>query len=214
MPSQNPPESLEEVRVMLEGFEELLCKAFAERAKYPLNWQAYRQGEASTLVSSQFGSYLRMKEYNMKGFNSERRPFVLRKNSQQINVNGPIFEHYLGLLDKICEQGESTDLEEVFKKDAAALELLSERIHLGEYVAAIKYAEDPKGYDALIRARNTGGIIDKLRDEEVEIRIANRYREKAEAHNLPGQHIADFFTNAILKLTIKVEVDYFMQNGR
>lgn len=211
MPSQDPPKSLDEVRLLLESFEDSLCDAFAERSKHPFNSAAYWHRSTKTRTHAPFGAYLHMKEYHLNGNPHERRFSTHKINPTQININDAIFEKYMGLLEQICEQGINKNSREVFKKDIAALEMLSRRIHLGEYVAAIKYAGDSEKYDVLIHANDTEGIIEKLRNRQVEKDIANRYREKAAMRGLSGETIANFFTNAILPLTIDVEVAYFMQ---
>ena len=115
---------------------------------------------------------------------------VRRTNS---NPNPRIREVYLSLLGDFCEEGDDGQYGSAALLDIACLHTLSKRIRYGRYVAESKYQGDPLGYQKLIDAQDREGIIDKLRDLDVEREVLCRVREKGDRYGVDPQFVEGIY---------------------
>lgn len=218
--------NLDTIRGKLERLEDTLCILLKERMQFSLNERAYMKGEVNEITPEMsFFEYFFRKIESVHGHagrytDPEEHPFfemetipvrnIKSQESKSINVNYQILPAYMNLLSRVCEKGDDNQYGSSVEYDIAFLQALSRRIHLGKYVAQIKYKQETEAYDALISKQNEAGIIALLRDTDVEGKILERVEGKAKHYEIPAEPLTDFFAEVVFPLTIKVEVEYFM----
>jgi chorismate mutase len=81
-------------------------------------------------------------------------PKVLHPSASLVTVNDAIWKMYFdGLLPLFTVDGDDGSYAETVALDFACLQVLSRRIHIGKYVAEVKFKDDPQDYSPLIRAK-------------------------------------------------------------
>ena len=72
-----------------------------------------------------------------------------------------------------------------------------------------KYKENKELYDKLLDTNDQTGLINVLKNVEVEDRILNRIMEKTIKNGFHKPDIiVDFFKNIIIPMTIQIELEY------
>ncbi|CAN6271677.1 unnamed protein product [Urochloa humidicola] len=72
-------------------------------------------------------------------------------------------------------------LVEFFVREAEALnaKVLSRRIHIGKYVAEVKFKDAPQDYSPLVQAKDINSLMDLLTFKAVEEKVKKRVEKKA-----------------------------------
>jgi chorismate mutase len=219
------------VRDTLIELEDNIIISLFGRARFKLNKQIYVSGAIK--IPNFEGSFF---DFLFKGteelhakagryMDQEEHPFyknppksVISRRVEDIgiikktNFNSRLLAIYMEALSTICQPGDDDNTYgSSVIADIACLQNLSKRIHEGEQVAEAKYQQDIKGYQKLIEARDTAGILEKLTNRKVEVEILDRVRLKGERYHVDPKFIAEFYKDKIIPLTKDVEVAYFFR---
>jgi len=156
-------------------------------------------------------------------------PKILHPNN--VNVTQRIKEHYIEtFLPAACPDFGREDRGEAQENygssalcDIACLQALSRRIHFGKFVAESKFQSEKAKITALIKAKDTEGIMAAITNEAVEKKVLERLRLKARTYGTDpsiedgGQEkinvdaVVSMYKDFVIPLTKVVEVDYLMQ---
>lgn len=204
--------SLSEVRYLLESMEDtILCSIF-DRSRYYFPSEKYWE----------FKKYFQKTEQLDKRFKSSfsQKELFFQKKGFEENIF--LYKSYIeNILPKIAGD-KKIHLLDLYKKDITVLQLLSERIHYGIYVAESKYQNSPALYQKLIETGNEKEILTSLTNKETEERIILRIREKASHYSsinlkFPIKEAEPFFVSLyeelLIPLTKKVELKYLLKRG-
>jgi chorismate mutase len=227
--------SLEEVRQKLVRLEDSIIFSLIGRSEFKTNKIMYLPGgvEIPDFEKSFFdyllfgteklhasaGRYLDKTEHPF----SEGLPdsLVQRKieacplpENININRNTEIKIIYLNQIPSFCEEGDDNQYGAAALMDIRGLQDLSRRIHFGMFVAESKYQQDPEGYTRLVEDKNVRGVVEKLRNIQVEEKVLNRLKEKAERHGFNSDLICNFYRNHVIPMTINVEVEYLFKRSK
>lgn len=111
--------------------------------------------------------------------------------------------------------------------DLEVLQAVSKRVHYGKFVSESKFRDDPAAFIPHIRSRNRDALAGLITKPEVELKLLQRLRKKAElyAQNFApdGQPLSDtssrkidvdgvveLYEHYIIPLTKEIEVDYLL----
>ncbi|KAH6895329.1 chorismate mutase [Thelonectria olida] len=158
-------------------------------------------------------------------------PRILHTNN--VNVNEKIKKFYIDtFLPAVSpdfgreERGESQEnYGSTATCDIACLQALSRRIHFGKFVAESKYRSNEEKYIALIKAEDREGIAESITNREVEKKVLDRLRLKAQTYgkdpSIPDgtkgqakinvEAVVSMYRDFVIPLTKEVEVEYLMQ---
>lgn len=131
-----------------------------------------------------------------------------------ININKEIKTMYLNQIPSFCEEGDDNQYGSSALCDIKCLQDLSKRVHFGMLVAESKYNQDSKDYTELIKDGNIKGIVDKLRNIQVEEKVLSRLKEKGSRYGFNPDLIHNFYKIHIIPMTIDVEVEYLFKRAR
>ncbi|CAM8958653.1 unnamed protein product [Rhodiola kirilowii] len=111
--------------------------------------------------------------------------------------------------------------------DLACLQAISRRIHIGKFVAEVKFLDDSQEYTRLIRAKDRNALMRLLTFEAVEKMVKKRVEKKAEIFaqevTLKGNNngdakykidppvVARLYDEWVMPLTKEVEVEYLLR---
>ncbi|KAL2544668.1 Chorismate mutase 2 [Forsythia ovata] len=191
--------NLDSLRKSLVREEDTIIFSLIERAKYPVNSPLYdeRPGFSGSLfeffvkeseaVQAKAGRYLSVKE---NAFFPDNLPpsllppcgsqQVLNPRGASININEKILNmYYKNLLPLITSDGDDGNYAITADRDLDFLQALSRRIHLGKFVAEIKFRESPQDYTRAILAQDKDSLMKLLTFESVEEMIKKRVEKKA-----------------------------------
>ena len=220
---------LNAIRTTLAIMEDSIIFNLFRRSQYPTNSLIYTPGGVP--ITNFNGSFL---DYLLKGRESldatagrydDRRehPFfslnrvykkVARTREEdeiappRVNRNADIKKAYIGAIKEICKEGDDNEYGSCAILDINCLQELSNRVHLGEFVAESKFRKDRQIIEPLLKTDNVDGLVEALRDKTVELRVYERVKEKGKRYNLNPEFIGSFYVNQIIPLTIEVEVEY------
>lgn len=168
-----------------------------------------------------------------------RYPQILHPNT--VCVNQLIKEKYIKeILPENCRsfgRKERPEAQENYGSaahaDVACLQALSRRIHFGKFVAESKFQKKPEFFATLIKAHDRTGLDEAITDKEVEKKVLNRLRLKAETYGVDPSlrtngvsngdldmgklnkmnvdAVVNMYANVVIPLTKVVEVEYLMQ---
>ncbi|XP_074276526.1 chorismate mutase 2-like [Silene latifolia] len=193
--------SLDSIRKTLIELEDTIVFSLIERAKFPLNSRAHKNGSfpgicgslldhlvrGIEVVQSQGGRYQSPEEVPF--FPKDLPPPLVNhgKSSQElpraassVSVNKKIWEFYVNqFLPLLAPKGDDGNYALSTSSDLVCLQTLSRRIHFGKYVAEVKFRSDPQGYSAAIRAKDKDTLMKFLTDEKVEAMVKQRVAKKA-----------------------------------
>lgn len=97
---------------------------------------------------------------------------VLAPGAAAININDRVMDLYLHhILPNITQPGDDSNYGSSVTHDVWALQALSKRIHFGKFVAEAKFLAERDTYSALIRAGDAEGIMDRITDAAVELKV-------------------------------------------
>ncbi|KAI4383948.1 hypothetical protein MLD38_009726 [Melastoma candidum] len=195
--------TLEMVRDFLIGQEDTIIFCLLQRAKHPLNKNAYdksfpaipgRSGSfADIMIRDAESLYAKFGRYE----NPEEHPFfpeclpgscvtgasfpkIFHPAAASINVNPAVWNAYFDqLLPLIAEPGDDGNYATTVACDLACLQALSKRIHYGKYVAEVKFRNETDKYEPAIRSRDREALMNLLTFKKVEEMVKRRVEKKA-----------------------------------
>ena len=109
------------------------------------------------------------------------------------------------LLPEFCPKGEDGNFLECCVRDTIVLQAISRRVHFGYFFIEIKYRSDMEGYQKLVRAGDSEGIIEKLRDPQQEKTVLDRVHNKAVKLQLEPEPFVNLFRDFVIPLTIQAQ---------
>ncbi|CAL5059930.1 unnamed protein product [Urochloa decumbens] len=192
--------SLAAVRDALVRLEDSVVFALLERAMHPRNAPAYAPaaaGEGRSLVeffvreaealNAKAGHYQKPENVPFFAqdlpsplFPTKSSPKVLHPLASLVTVNDAIWKMYFNeLLPLFTVDGDDGSYAETAALDFACLQVLSRRIHIGKYVAEVKFKDAPQDYSPLIQAKDSNSLMDLLTFKAVEEKVKKRVEKKA-----------------------------------
>ncbi|CAN6243302.1 unnamed protein product [Urochloa humidicola] len=166
--------SLAAVRDALVRQEDSVVFTLLERARHPRNAPAYAPagGGGSEGGRSLVEFFVREAE----ALNAK----VLHPLASLVTVNDAIWNMYFNeLLPLFTVDGDDGSYAETVALDFACLQVLSRRIHIGKYVAEVKFKDAPQDYSPLIQAKDINSLMDLLTFKAVEEKVKKRVEKKA-----------------------------------
>ncbi|CAN6243301.1 unnamed protein product [Urochloa humidicola] len=195
--------SLAAVRDALVRQEDSVVFTLLERARHPRNAPAYapaggggseggrslveffvREAEA---LNAKAGHYQKPEDVPFFPqdlpsplFPTKSSPKVLHPLASLVTVNDAIWNMYFNeLLPLFTVDGDDGSYAETVALDFACLQVLSRRIHIGKYVAEVKFKDAPQDYSPLIQAKDINSLMDLLTFKAVEEKVKKRVEKKA-----------------------------------
>ncbi|XP_019438795.1 PREDICTED: chorismate mutase 2-like [Lupinus angustifolius] len=201
--------TLDSVRDVLVREEDIIIFGLIERAKFPLNFNAYNKNYfnipsfALTLLHFVAIDTEALQAKGGRYGNPEENPFFpeklppsfvtpypftkfLHAGGASININKSIWKFYLDeFLSKWFDVlGDDGNYAQTAASDFSLLQAISRRIHYGKFVAEVKFRDSPKKYEPLICAKDKKGIEKLLTDTSVEEKVIKRVEEKARVYGM------------------------------
>jgi len=227
--------SLQEVRQKLARLEDSILFSLIGRSEFKTNRLMYVPGGVevpgfdgsffdylllgSEKLQASAGRYLDKTEYPF----SEGLPTSLahRKidpcplpEGLNVNRNREIKTIYLSEIPSFCEEGDDNQYGAAALWDIRCLQDLSRRIHFGMFVAESKYQQDSQGYAELVKDKDVKGIVDKLRNIQVEEQVLSRLKEKGKRYGFNPDLVYSFYKDKVIPMTIDVEVEYLFKRAK
>lgn len=233
------------IAAKLEGLEETIIAKLIDRAQFHANHRVYEPGHSgfeNEPDACLFELRLRFQEEMDAQFGRfqvpEERPFNRNlpepKRSVSlppsglnvddldvVNLSSEIKRGYLGLMPRLCRDGDDGQYGSSVEHDVYALQAIARRIHFGSlYVAESKFSAEPDVYGSLAAAGDREGLEAKLTRPEVEDKIIDRIEDKVVAiqaqanpkvrHLIDPTVIVNFYRSTVIPLTKKGEVAYLL----
>lgn len=192
--------SLDAVRDALVRLEDSVAFALIERARRPRNAPAYALaggGGGRSLVeffvreaevlNAKAGRYQKPEDVPFFPqdlpsplFPTKSSAKVLHASASLVTVNDAIWKMYFDeLLPLFTADGDDGSYAETVALDFACLQVLSQRIHIGKYVAEVKFKDAPQDYSPLIQAKDSNSLMNLLTFKAVEEKVKKRVEKKA-----------------------------------
>lgn len=100
--------------------------------------------------------------------------------ASDVNFNEILMKKYLEVtVPSIAVPGDDEQHGSTVLCDVAVLQAISKRVHFGKFVAESKYLADPEGYQRLVDAGDSDGVMALLTNSVVEEKVLRRARLKA-----------------------------------
>ncbi|GER36589.1 chorismate mutase [Striga asiatica] len=241
--------NLESLRKSLVRQEDSIIFCLIERSKYPINSGLYDDKYSDKFSSSLLEFFIKESEalqakagrYTSEEENaffpdnlpspilpSHDHTPVLHPQGASININEKILnELYLkNLLPLIAGEGSDGNYAPTATSDLNCLQALSKRIHLGKFVAEVKFRDAPDDYIPAIRAKDREALMKLLTFESVEDMIKKRVEKKAKIfgqevelkenetnmnYKVNPSVVSCLYGNWVIPLTKFVEVEYLLR---
>lgn len=239
---------LENIRGVLARIEETILFALLERAQFRHNAIIYdtdTQQIATPLDGQSLVGYFlhetekvhaKLRRYTSPDehpfFHDLPRPILpeLRYDENplvdnDVNINDRIRVIYeQKIVPRVCREGDDQQYGSSALCDIACLQALSRRIHYGKFVAESKYRAGPDRLLHAIDAQDNDALMNLITDEDIEERVLQRVRRKAEtycrdfdnpdgAHPLAPDTAVEIYRRLIIPLNKRVQVEYLLQRG-
>ncbi|KAF0906068.1 hypothetical protein E2562_009075 [Oryza meyeriana var. granulata] len=244
--------SLAAVRDALIREEDSIVFALIERARRPRNALAYSGGGARSLAEffvreaevlhAKAGHYQKPEDVPFFPqdlppplFPTKDFPKVLHSFASAVSVNDAIWKMYFSeLLPLFTLDGDDGNYAETAALDFACLKALSRRIHIGKYVAEVKFKYSPQEYSLLIRTKDTNALMNLLTFKAVEEKVKKRVEKKARIfgqnvtleedsagkqegntggseYKVNPEMLSNLYDQWVMPLTKDVEVEYLLR---
>ncbi|KAG0470470.1 hypothetical protein HPP92_017170 [Vanilla planifolia] len=244
--------TLDSLRDSLEKQEDFIVFSLIERARYPLDSPAYGHSSCPGRQSCSFAElFVRTTEEIEAKFgryqNPEEVPFfsnylpssppglipsfkfpqVLYPKAASVNVSRTIWEVYFNdLLPQFTTKGDDGNYQQAVASDLICLQALSKRIHLGRFVAEVKYRSSPQDYNPSIRSKDLKTLTELVTSEQVEAMVVKRVKKKAEVfgqdvtldsngnqttYKVDPLFVSNLYKKWVIPLTKQVEVNYLLR---
>ncbi|KAM4110289.1 hypothetical protein ACB094_03G183800 [Castanea mollissima] len=156
-------------------------------------------------------------------------PQVLHPCADSININNKVWNMYFrDLLPRLVKAGDDGNCGSAAVCDTLCLQVLSNRIHYGKFVAEAKFRESPIAYEVAIRAQDRAQLMELLTYETVEAAIKKRVEMKAKTfgqdvtvnqegdvadpvYKIKPSLVAHLYGEWIVPLTKRVQVEYLLR---
>lgn len=200
--------SLNNIRRSLILMEDTIIFGLIERAQYARNLPVYEPGAVPVPLWTHEGRQMSLLEYlvreteqvhgRIRRYTSPDEnaffpdavpplvlppmgyPQVLWPAAADVNLNPKIMDMYLNhMLPETTPEGDDRNYGSAAMHDVIILQALSRRIHYGKFVAEAKFRAQTEEYTALIRAKDSEGIMALLTDRSVELKVVERVKLKA-----------------------------------
>ncbi|PIN04851.1 Chorismate mutase [Handroanthus impetiginosus] len=193
--------NLDSLRKSLIRQEDTIIFSLIERSKYPINSPLYNDTGPGDLSSSLLEFFIKESEGLQakvgRYASPEENAFfpnnlpsslldppnhapVLHPPAAAVNINEKILNLYLRtLLPLISVEGDDGNYAVTAASDLQCLQTLSRRIHLGKFVAEVKFRDAPEDYIPAIRAKDREALMKLLTFQKVEEKIIKRVEKKA-----------------------------------
>ncbi|CAM8949515.1 unnamed protein product [Rhodiola kirilowii] len=243
--------SLDNVRDTLIRLEDTIIFSLIERAKYPINTAVYN--ESAGLVAGHHGSLIKFFAKRTEALHAQAGRYdseeenaffpaclpcslvpsqpstnVLHPVAKTVNINDDIWDFYIRqLLPLFTTEGDDGNYALTADADLACLQAISRRIHIGKFVAEVKFLDDSQEYTRLIVAKDRNALMRLLTFEAVEKMVKMRVEKKAEIFaqevTLKGNNngdakykidppvVARLYEEWVMPLTKEVEVEYLLR---
>ncbi|XP_075508359.1 chorismate mutase 2-like isoform X1 [Primulina tabacum] len=242
--------NLDYLRKSLVRQEDTIIFYLIERAKYPRNLALYEEKCVPESSDSLFDFFLKESEalqakagrYTspeenaffpdklpaplLQSLNSSTQ--ILHPAGASINVNDKISHFYLKkLLPLITSEGDDGNYAATAVSDLDCLQALSRRIHLGKFVAEVKFRDAPADYTPAVHAKNREALMELLTFPSVEKAIKKRVAKKAmifgqdvdlQENDTNGKYkvnpsvVSQLYEEWVMPLTKFVEVEYLLRH--
>uniref|UniRef100_A0A0D9VCZ2 chorismate mutase n=1 Tax=Leersia perrieri TaxID=77586 RepID=A0A0D9VCZ2_9ORYZ len=241
--------SLAAVRDALVREEDSIVFALIERARLPRNSPAYAPAAAAGGRSlaefffreAEAGHYQKPEDVPFfpqdlpsPVFPTTGYTKVLHSFASAVSMNDAIWKMYFNeLIPLFTVDGDDGNYAETVALDFACLKALSRRVHIGKYVAEVKFKDAPQDYSPLIRAKDTSALMNLLTFKAVEEKVKKRVEKKARifGQNVTleenaGKHegisgdseckvnpevLSKLYDQWVMPLTKDVEVEYLLR---
>lgn len=244
---------LNHIRFQLIRLEDTVLYHIIERVQFPYNGTIYKPGaipipgsdlsfsdwvlREQEALQSKIRRYQSPDEYPF--FPDAMQPLILPDLhyprilwQNDVNVNPELKRRYIDtILPDACaklDREERPEAQENYGSAATAdvmcLQSLSRRIHFGKFVAESKFLKDPETFVKLIKGGDRDGIDAAITNAEVEKKVLERLRLKAQMYGRDPSFSEDagvskvnvdavvaMYKDHVIPLTKLVEVDYLMQ---
>lgn len=244
--------SLDNIRSALIRMEDTILFDLIERAQFHRSAQVYEHGTFPSLGKYSFLEWFMRETEHM---HSELRryespdecpffpdalaepllphiayPAVLADYQKEVCVNKDILQHYISTIVPEISAGPNEQPENYGSCtlcDIQVLQAISRRIHFGKFVAEAKFRQEQEKMSELIKAKDTEGILAMITKPEVEKKVLERVREKAENYNLDPhtnlrwsqktqgkvnpETVVKIYEECIIPFTKDVEVQYLLR---
>jgi len=101
-------------------------------------------------------------------------------DASSVNFNKKLLAKYIDtIVPSLCRRGDDEQHGSTALCDIAVLQALSRRVHYGKFVAESKYRSDPDGYQRLVDAGDSEGVMALLTNAAVEEQVVRRAWLKA-----------------------------------
>ncbi|XP_073129518.1 chorismate mutase 2 [Henckelia pumila] len=240
--------NLDSLRKSLVRQEDTIIFYLIERAKYPRNLALYQEKFVPQSSDSLFHFFLKESEAlqakagrytspEENAFFPDKLPApllqtlnsptpTLHPSGASINVNDKISHFYLKkLLPLITSEGDDGNHVATAASDLDCLQALSRRIHLGKFVAEVKFRDAPEDYTPAIHAKNKEALMELLTSSRVEEAIIKRVAKKAtlfgqdvdlqendtnSKYKVNPSVVSRLYEEWVIPLTKFVEVEYLL----
>jgi chorismate mutase len=158
-------EELSFLEYMLIGTEALHCRSrrYTSPEEHPFYPDRLPEGPIGALPKLQYPSLL-----------------ASEGGASELNFNRVLLKKYIDtIVPSLSGRGDDEQHGSSVLCDIAVLQALSRRVHYGKFVAESKYRSDPEGYQRLVEADDTDGVMRLLTDDVVEAKVLRRSRLKA-----------------------------------
>ncbi|KAK3721023.1 chorismate mutase aro7 [Vermiconidia calcicola] len=249
--------SLPHIRYQLIRLEDTVLFHLIERAQFPLNSNIYKPGAIPIPDSSlSFSDWVLREQEALQSkirrfqspdeypfFEDAMQPLILPPLEYPsvlwrnvVNVNAELKERYINsILPSCCVKPHRAERTEEAQEnygsaataDVNCLQSLSRRIHFGKFVAESKFQSNPSLFVPLIKSGDTQGIDNAITDSNVERKVLERLRLKAEMYGVDPsmdvesptrkvnvEGVVAMYRDHVIPLTKVVEVEYLMQRLR
>jgi len=234
---------LENIRSNLIRLEETIIFSLIERAQFAQNKIIYRtNGIPIKNYSGSFMLYLlsgteKLHAMVRRYTAPDEHPFTEVPKEQllsplayewpikktEININAEILETYIDkIIPLICKKEDDGNYGSSSVNDISTLQAFSKRIHYGKYVAEAKFQDSSLEYTKLIKASDSGAIMQRLTDKKVEEHLLERVSLKAQTYGqepdvknpvfkINPEIIKKIYADYIIPFTKKVELLYLLE---
>ena len=159
---------------------------------------------------------------------SDQREPILAPVPAEARVNKRLLELYRSkMVPRLCEEGDDGNYGSTAVQDVHVLQTMSTRIYYGLFVAESKFRSERSTAEALIKARDSEGLMAFITKPEVEARNIQRVILKAKTfsqniaqtkvedesnptYKVNPEYVGTLFRDHIMPLTKEVEVAYLL----
>ncbi len=158
----------------------------------------------------------------------DQREPILAPVPAEARVNKRLLELYRSkMVPRLCEEGDDGNYGSTAVQDVHVLQTMSTRIYYGLFVAESKFRSERSTAEALIKARDSEGLMAFITKPEVEARNIQRVILKAKTfsqniaqtkvedesnptYKVNPEYVGTLFRDHIMPLTKEVEVAYLL----